>query len=114
MSGPGRAEIRTQAIGDLAAGQVSVRALQSGISRGTEALVFGGKVPESEWARMRCPYQEGDFPFPVKYGYATVGRIEDGPEELRGRTVFTLYPHQNLFNIPAGAVSVTAGKRASR
>ena len=106
MSGPGRAEIRTQAIGDLAAGQVSVRALQSGISRGTEALVFGGKVPESEWARMRCPYQEGDFPFPVKYGYAMVGQVEGGSVALQGRRVFCLFPHQTRFLLPENAAIV--------
>src|SRR5439155_10295899 len=72
----------------------------------TEALVLGGRVPKSEFERMRAPFMAGDFPFPVKYGYATVGRIEDGIESLRGRTVFTLYPHQTIFNIPASAVVV--------
>ena len=65
--------------------------------------MLAGRVPESEYQRMRAPFMAGDFPFPVKYGYATVGRIEDGMEALRGRTVFTLHPHQNLFNIPASA-----------
>ncbi len=80
-----------------------VRALCGAISRGTEALVFAGRVPESEFERMRAPFMAGHFPFPVKYGYATVGRIEGGTEALRGRTVFTLHPHQNFFNIPASA-----------
>jgi hypothetical protein len=106
MSGPGRAEIRAQGIGDLAAGELSVRALQSGISRGTEALVFAGKVPESEWARMRCPFQEGDFPFPVKYGYAMVGQVEGGSPALLGRRVFSLFPHQTRFLLPENAAII--------
>ena len=77
-----------------------VRAINSGISRGTESLVFHAKVPESEWTRMRCPFQEGEFPFPVKYGYAMVGRVEDGPAERIGERVFSLYPHQSRFVVP--------------
>ncbi len=88
------------------ADEVRVRALYGAISRGTEALVFAGRVPESEFERMRAPFMAGHFPFPVKYGYATVGRIEGGTEGLRGRTVFTLHPHQDLFNIPASAAIV--------
>ena len=89
------------------ADSLQVRAINSGISRGTESLVFHGKVPESEWARMRCPFQEGEFPFPVKYGYAMVGRVEDGPAERIGERVFSLYPHQSRFVIPAtSAISI--------
>lgn len=99
----GQAEIRQESVGPPRAGEVRVRALYGGISRGTEALVLAGRVPQSEYERMRAPFMAGDFPFPVKYGYATVGRIEDGSEALRGRTVFTLHPHQSLFNIPASA-----------
>jgi hypothetical protein len=106
MSGPGRAEIRAQGLEGFATGQLSVQALQSGISRGTEALVFAGKVPESEWARMRCPFQEGDFPFPVKYGYAMVGRVEGGSAALLDRRVFCLFPHQTRFLLPEIAAIV--------
>ena len=83
-----------------------MRALFGAISRGTEALVLAGRVPESEFERMRAPFMAGNFPFPVKYGYATVGVIEGGAEASRGRTVFALHPHQNLFNIPASAAVV--------
>lgn len=75
----------------------------SGISRGTEALVFAGHVPESEWQRMRAPFQEGSFGFPVKYGYASVGLVEAGPAALLGQTVFCLFPHQDRYVVPAGA-----------
>jgi NADPH:quinone reductase-like Zn-dependent oxidoreductase len=105
-SGIGRAEIRQENLAPPGADEVRVRAVYGGLSRGTEALVLGGRVPRSEFERMRAPFMAGDFPFPVKYGYATVGRIEDGTESLRGRTVFTLYPHQTIFNIPASAVVV--------
>jgi NADPH:quinone reductase-like Zn-dependent oxidoreductase len=97
----GSAELRPMQVPGPAADSLLVRAINSGISRGTESLVFHGKVPKSEWARMRCPFQEGEFPFPVKYGYAMVGRVEDGPAERIGERIFCLYPHQNQFIIPA-------------
>lgn len=81
-----------------------VKARFSGISRGTEALVFAGRVPVSEYQRMRAPFQEGDFPGPLKYGYANVGIVEAGPVELLGRHVFCLYPHQDRYVVPAQAV----------
>jgi 2-desacetyl-2-hydroxyethyl bacteriochlorophyllide A dehydrogenase len=104
--GPGQAEIRQESITPPASGDIRVRALFGALSRGTEALVLAGHVPESEFERMRAPFMGGSFPFPVKYGYATVGRIEEGPADLCGRNIFALYPHQSLFNIPAGATVV--------
>ena len=83
-----------------------VRTRFTGISHGTETLVMRGQVPESEWTRMRSPFQEGDFSFPVKYGYLNVGVVEEGPRNLIGRTVFTLFPHQSLFVVPSAAVAV--------
>lgn len=81
--------------------KLCVRCLYSALSRGTERLVFEGRLPESEWSRMRAPFQRGDFPFPVQYGYSAVGRVEAGPDALIGRTVFALHPHQTRFVIPA-------------
>lgn len=103
---PGRGEIRGEVLPAPSDGQVVVRALYSGISRGTEALVFGGHVPRSEWVRMRAPFQAGEFPAPVKYGYSSVGRIEHGPRELQDRAVFVLHPHQTRYVVPAHAVYV--------
>jgi hypothetical protein len=100
---PERAEIRPETLPAHAAGAVRVRALHGAVSRGTEALIFAGRVPESEFQRMRAPFMAGAFPFPVKYGYATIGRVEAGPAELLGRAVFTLHPHQTLFDVPADA-----------
>jgi hypothetical protein len=102
-SGPGQVDIRQEAIVAPKSDEVRVRALYSAISRGTEALVFGGRVPESEFDRMRAPFMAGLFPYPVKYGYAAVGRVESGADALRGKTVFSLHPHQSAFNIPASA-----------
>jgi len=85
-------------------GEVLVRSLYSGISRGSEALVFRGEVPVSEYQRMRAPFQSGDFPAPVKYGYINVGVVEQGPTALVGRTVFCLYPHQTRYVVPCEAV----------
>ena len=85
---PGRGEIRAQRLRSLALGELLIRARASAISRGTETLVFRGEVPQSEWQRMRCPFQEGEFPAPVKYGYAVAGVVDDGPTEFCGRRVF--------------------------
>ena len=102
---PGRGEIRAAPLRSPGPGEVLVRALRSGISRGTESLVFRGLVPASQWTAMRCPFQEGNFPGPVKYGYASVGRVESGPAELQGRRVFCLHPHQDRYVVPAEAVA---------
>lgn len=101
---PGRAEIGVETVAAPAAGEVTVRARHGALSRGTERLVFSGRVPVSEHARMRAPFMAGAFPFPVKYGYATVGTVEAGAGDLAGRTVFALHPHQSLFTLPADAV----------
>ena len=94
-------EIRRATLGD---GDVIVRMVASLISRGTERLIFEGRVPKSEYTAMRAPSQEGDFPFPVKYGYSAVGLVEAGPQDLLGRHVFTLHPHQTVFALPVEAV----------
>jgi 2-desacetyl-2-hydroxyethyl bacteriochlorophyllide A dehydrogenase len=104
LAAPGRGEIRTAPLPAVGPDDVLVRAQASAISRGTESLVFTGRVPPSEYQQMRCPFQEGDFPGPVKYGYASVGIVEAGPAALRGRRVFCLYPHQDLYVVPASAV----------
>jgi 2-desacetyl-2-hydroxyethyl bacteriochlorophyllide A dehydrogenase len=104
IAAPGRGEIRAESLPSPSAEDVEVRALFSGISRGTEALVFRGHVPASEYQRMRAPFQTGDFPGPVKYGYASVGRVVRGPGELLDRHVFALYPHQTRYVVPSAAV----------
>jgi threonine dehydrogenase-like Zn-dependent dehydrogenase len=83
---------------------VLVEALYSGVSRGTELTVFRGKVPASEYVRMRAPHQVGEFPWPVKYGYASVGRVRGGMAALVGRDVFCLFPHQSAYVVPAASV----------
>ena len=99
----------------LAPGHVRVRTLYTALSRGTESLVAAGRVPESEHQRMRAPFMGGAFPFPVKYGYANVGRVEAGPAGLVGKDVFSLSPHQTLIDLPeAMAVPLPAGVPASR
>lgn len=104
--GPGLGEIRDERLASPAPGDVVVRARYSGISRGTEALVFHGHVPPSEYQRMRAPFQAGTLPWPVKYGYASVGEVDAGPASLAGRTVFVLYPHQTRYVVPAEAVHI--------
>jgi threonine dehydrogenase-like Zn-dependent dehydrogenase len=102
----GRGEIRAESLAAPREGEALVRTLYSAISRGTEALVFNGKVPSSEYERMRAPFQVGEFPAPVKYGYCNVGVVEQGPADLRGRRVFCLYPHQTRYVVPVGALRV--------
>lgn len=103
---PGVGEIRRAVVPEPRPGEVLVRAVASGVSRGTETLVFDGRVPESQFTAMRAPFQEGEFPGPVKYGYLGVGVVEKGPDDLRGRTVFCLHPHQTSYVVPADAVHV--------
>lgn len=98
---PGVAEIRTHEVPAPAPGEALVVTRASGISRGTERLVFTGRVPESQWPAMRAPLQQGDFPFPVSYGYAAAGVLQAGPAALQGRRVFCLHPHHDAFLAPA-------------
>jgi len=103
---PGKGELRETPVSSPGPDEVLVRTLHSGISRGTETLVFTGQVPPSQWDTMRAPFQEGSFPAPVKYGYLNVGVVEEGDPALVGKTVFSLYPHQTRFVVPKSAVTV--------
>jgi NADPH:quinone reductase-like Zn-dependent oxidoreductase len=101
---PGHGELRTEPLPAPGLGEASVRALYSGVSRGTETLIYNGHVPPSEFERMRAPFQAGAFPAPVKYGYASVGEVTEGPGELIGRSVFCLHPHQEHYVVPTEAL----------
>jgi NADPH:quinone reductase-like Zn-dependent oxidoreductase len=101
---PGQAEIREEKLSPPGPGEVRVRAQCGALSLGTERLVLTGRVPASEFDRMRAPFMGGNFPFPVKYGYSIVGWVEAGPADLLDQIVFVLYPHQNLFNVPMSTV----------
>lgn len=100
IRGPGQADLHDETIVAPGPGYALVEARFGAISRGTERLVLDGRVPRSEWARMRCPHQAGEFSFPVKYGYAIVGDVIEGRPELIGRSCFCLHPHQSLFVVP--------------
>jgi threonine dehydrogenase-like Zn-dependent dehydrogenase len=106
LRAPGCGEIRPVTLPEPREDEVLVRTLWSGVSRGSEMLVFRGGVPPGQHTAMRAPFQEGEFPGPVKYGYLNVGAVEQGPAELCGRTVFCLYPHQTAYVVPAAAVTV--------
>ena len=97
-------ELKKETLTSVGEEDVRVRALFSGVSRGTESLVFNARVPESEVERMQAPFQAGSFPAPVKYGYCSVGVVEQGPAHLLNKTVFCLYPHQDRYVVPASAV----------
>lgn len=101
----GSAELREVPLPPMQAGWVEVQTTATALSRGTERLVFRGQVPTSEYTRMTAPFQSGEFPFPVIYGYCAVGRVTDGPQHLQGRDIFCLHPHQTRFRVPAEAVT---------
>jgi threonine dehydrogenase-like Zn-dependent dehydrogenase len=96
-TGVGIGEIREEEVGPPGAREVLVETMWSAVSRGTESLVFHGRVPASEHERMRAPHQAGSFPFPVKYGYASVGRAGE-------KIVFCLYPHQTHYVVAESAL----------
>lgn len=104
ITAPGQAEIRTESIPAPGPGEALVRTHYSAISRGTESLVFRGGVPPSQYGLMRAPFQAGEFPAPVKYGYCNVGEVVDGPGDWLHRRVFCLYPHQDLYRVPVTAL----------
>jgi threonine dehydrogenase-like Zn-dependent dehydrogenase len=106
----GRAELRPAPVPPAGPEDVRIKTVWSALSRGTERLVFEGRVSMTESGRMRAPLQEGDFPYPVKYGYCAVGMVEEGPRELEGRTVFALHPHQDRFLVPASLVAPVPDK----
>lgn len=99
--GPRECALNTEALPELSGQDCLVRTLWSGVSRGTERLVCEGRVPAGEYERMRAPFQQGAFPFPVKYGYCAVGVVDAGPDHMLGETVFCLHPHQDRFVAPA-------------
>lgn len=102
---PGECALKTNPLPQRGPDELGLRMLWSGVSRGTERLVFSGRVPTSERERMRCPNQQGEFPFPVKYGYCAVAEVESGPAGLIGRPVFALHPHETRFCLPAAAAT---------
>jgi len=106
VTAPGHGAIRDESLPLPSSSDAIVRTRYTGISRGTETLVFSGRVPDAERQRMRAPFQSGDFPAPVKYGYCNVGEVEVGPADLVGRLVFSLFPHQTRFVLPASALHV--------
>ncbi len=103
---PNQSELRAEVLTVPGLDEVRVRTLYTGISRGTESLVFRGEVPPGEYQRMRAPFQQGELPAPVKYGYCNVGIVEIGPADLCGRTVFCLFPHQDRYVVPRAAVTL--------
>jgi threonine dehydrogenase-like Zn-dependent dehydrogenase len=112
---PGQGELRAERLPEPAPGEILVETLASGISRGTETLVFQGRVPESQRQIMRAPHQVGEFTFPLKYGYSTVGVVAAGPDDWLGRRVFCLHPHQDRYLVPrSAAVAVPAAVSDAR
>ncbi|MFO7858187.1 MAG: zinc-binding alcohol dehydrogenase [Ectothiorhodospiraceae bacterium] len=106
VTAPGHGEIATVPLAEPGPGELLVRTRYSAVSRGTESLVFHGRVPPSQYQAMQAPFQQGAFPAPVAYGYINVGEVIGGEPEWHGRTVFCLYPHQDYYVVPVEAVQV--------
>ena len=102
---PHKVEIRSERLQPAPPGSLTIETHYSAISRGTEQLIWNGTIDQSEWQRMRAPFQDGDFPFPVKYGYSAAGTVVDGPSEWIGANTFALFPHQDVFTLPADRVT---------
>lgn len=107
FTGPRQIEVRTEEVGPPVAGELLIQSLYSGISTGTEMLVYRGEVAAD--TALDLPTLAGSFAFPIKYGYASVGRVLDtGPGVTAfqsGDLVFALHPHQTLFCAPQDYVS---------
>ncbi len=101
-------ELRASSAPAPGRGEVRIEALFSGISHGSEMMVYRGEVPAGLAADSTLPTLQGSFSFPVKYGYASVGRVVDaggGVNELaEGDLVFAFNPHETCYTVPATVV----------
>ena len=98
-------EIRDETVGRPGPGEVRIHAIASGLSHGTEMLVFRGEVPTD--LALDLPTLAGSYAFPIKFGYASVGRVVEtgaGVTELApGDHVFVHHPHQQEYVVRAAA-----------
>lgn len=99
--GPYRTCVQDEPLGELGPQQCCVRTVLSGISAGTELLVYRGQWPEGALVDETISSLAREFSYPLKYGYATVGIVTDVgthvPRELVGGRVFSFHPHESLF-----------------
>jgi 2-desacetyl-2-hydroxyethyl bacteriochlorophyllide A dehydrogenase len=98
---PYRVSVREEAISPPGPGQVLVRTLMSAISPGTELLIYRGEAPQDLAADTSIAALSGTLAFPLKYGYAAVGRVAAlGPEvpaHWQEKLVFAFHPHEEIF-----------------
>lgn len=101
FTAPRRVAIRREAIAAPAFGQVLVQTVISAISPGTESLIYRGQAPQDMARDEAIAALAGDFSFPLKYGYAVVGRVVSlGPgvsPDWHDRLVFAFHPHESHF-----------------
>ncbi len=100
---PRKIGLREETIPPLRNGEVLVKTHRSGISPGTEMLVYRGQFPQNLPVDKNIPALNHDFKFPLKYGYSTVGRVvETGPQVSDGwldRMVFCFHPHESHLTV---------------
>ena len=98
---PATVEVRDEPLPLGQSGQVLIETLYSAISAGTELLVYRGQAPATMPADVTLPALKGSLAFPLKYGYACVGRVVESAgtadTSLVGETVFAFHPHESLF-----------------
>jgi len=91
-----------------ATGEVRIQTLFSGISHGSEMMVYRGEIPADLSLDATLPSLQGNFSFPIKYGYASTGRIIDVGEGVNGLEagdlVFAFNPHETCYTVPATVV----------
>ena len=108
FTSPRTVELRASSVAVPARGEVRIQTLFSGISHGSEMTVYRGDVPASLSLDATLPTLQGTFEFPVKYGYASVGRVIDFGADvtgvLEGDLVFAFNPHETCYTVPAGVV----------
>ena len=108
FTSPRNCELRRATARPPAENEVRIEALFSGISHGTEMLVYRGECPKGLSLDSALPTLQGDFNFPINYGYANVGRIVDAGSDVAGLAegdlVFAFFPHQTCYTIQTSAV----------
>ncbi|HWN99800.1 MAG TPA: zinc-binding dehydrogenase [Blastocatellia bacterium] len=108
FTSPRTVELRAASARPPSSGEVRIEALYSGISHGSEMMVYRGEVPPGLALDATLPTLQGSCTFPVKYGYASVGRVVDIGSDVSGLSegdlVFAFNPHETCYTVPATVV----------
>lgn len=108
FTAPNQAAVIEESLPALAPGEVLVETLVSAISPGTEMLFYRGQLPAGVAVDTSIASLSGGLSYPLKYGYACVGRViglgADVPDEWSGRLIFAFHPHESHFCAPVASL----------